>query len=83
MGSIWFHWTQQGLSESTDRRSAAAGGITNYTKCHLSNGILEGINSKVLVAKARARGYRNTQNFINMFYFIAGKLKFDYPLYIT
>ena len=58
-------------------------GITNYTKYHLSNGILEGINSKVQLAKARARGYRNTANFINMIYFIAGKLKFDYPLYST
>ncbi len=58
-------------------------GITNYTKYHLSNGILEGINSKVQLAKARARGYRNTDNFINMIYFLTGKLKFDYPLYST
>ena len=58
-------------------------GITNYTKYHLSNGILEGINSKVQLAKARARGYRNTANFINMIYFIAAKLKFNYPLYST
>lgn len=58
-------------------------GITNYTKYHLSNGILEGINSKVQLAKARARGYRNIQNFINMIYFLTGKLKFDYPRYST
>jgi transposase len=58
-------------------------GITNYTKYHLSNGILEGINSKVQLAKARARGYRNIQNFINMIYFLTGMLKFDYPLYST
>jgi len=58
-------------------------GITNYTKCHLSNGILEGINSKVQLAKARARGHRNTQNFINMIDFIAGKPKSHYPLYST
>ena len=56
-------------------------GITNYTKYHLSNGIIEGIISKVQLAKARARGYRNTTNFINMIYFIAGKLTFKYPLY--
>jgi len=58
-------------------------GITNYTKYHLSNGILEGINSKVQLAKARARGYRKTENFINMIYLIAGKLKFSYPHYST
>lgn len=58
-------------------------GIVNYTTSRLSNGILEGINSKIQLAKKRARGYRNINNFINMIYFIAGKLKFDYPLYST
>jgi transposase len=56
-------------------------GIVNYIKSRLNNGILEGINSKIQLAKKRARGYRNITNFINMIYFIAGKLKFDYPLY--
>jgi transposase len=56
-------------------------GITNYSKYHISNGILEGTNSKIQLAKARARGYRNKNNFINMIYFIAGKLKFNYPLF--
>ncbi len=58
-------------------------GIVNYAKSRLTNGILEGINSKIQLAKKRARGYRNINNFINMIYFIAGKLKFDYPLYFT
>jgi hypothetical protein len=48
-----------------------------------SNGILEGINNKVQLAKRRARGFRNLGNFINMIYFLCGKLKFDYPLYFT
>lgn len=56
-------------------------GIVNYIKSRLNNGILEGINSKIQLAKKRARGYRNITNFINMIYFIASKLKFDYPLY--
>jgi transposase len=50
-------------------------------KSKISNGILEGINSKIQLAKKRARGYRNTANFINMLYFTCGKLKFDYPQY--
>lgn len=58
-------------------------GIINYTKSRISNGILEGINSKIQLAKRRARGYRNKKNFINMIYFIAGKLKFNYPQYLT
>ena len=56
-------------------------GIINYINSKISNGILEGINSKIQLAKRRARGYRNIKNFINMIYFISGKLKFDYPLY--
>jgi transposase len=57
-------------------------GIINYINSRLNNGILEGINSKIQLAKKRARGYRNLNNFINMIYFVAGKLKFDYPLYL-
>ncbi len=58
-------------------------GIINYIESRINNGILEGLNSKIQLAKKRARGYRNTKNFINMIYFTCGKLKFDYPLYST
>ena len=58
-------------------------GIISYTTSRISNGILEGTNSKIQLAKRRARGYRNTQNFINMIYLIAGKLKFNYPYQST
>ena len=56
-------------------------GIVNFCETEINNGILEGINSKIQLAKRRARGYRRTENFINMIYFLCGKLKFDYPLY--
>jgi transposase len=56
-------------------------GVVNYLESRINNGILEGINSKIQLAKKRARGYRNIQNFISMIYFISGKLRFDYPLY--
>lgn len=58
-------------------------GIVHFVESHITNGILEGINSKIQLAKRRARGYRNINNFINMIYFLCGKLKFDYPLYFT
>ena len=58
-------------------------GIVQFTESRISNGILEGINSKVQLAKRRARGYRKLSNFINMIYFLCGKLKFNYPLYFT
>ncbi len=56
-------------------------GIINYVETHITNAILESINNKIQMTKRRARGYRNTDNFINMIYFLCGKLKFNYPLY--
>ena len=58
-------------------------GILHFVETRISNGILEGINSKVQLAKRRARGYRNIRNFINMIHFLCGKLTFNYPRYFT
>lgn len=56
-------------------------GIINYIESGINSGVMEGINNKIQLAKRRARGYRNMHNFMNMIYFIAGKLKFNYPYY--
>lgn len=58
-------------------------GIVAFVESKISNGVLEGINSKVQLAKRNARGYRNVDNFINMIYFLCGKLKFEYPRYFA
>ncbi len=52
-------------------------GILSYFDSELTTGFLEGINSLIQAAKARARGYRNPRNMITMAYLIAGKLKFN------
>ena len=54
-------------------------GILRWLTSRINNGLLEGINSLVQAAKARARGYRSARNFITMIYLLAGKLKFDLP----
>ena len=56
-------------------------GIINYIKSRINSGVMEGINNKIQLAKRRARGYRNIRNYINMIYFMAGKMKWDYPHY--
>jgi len=56
-------------------------GVAAYFDKRVTNGVLEGINSKIQLAKRRARGYRNINNYINMIYFLTAKLKFDYPRY--
>lgn len=58
-------------------------GIVNFCETRINNGILEGVNNKIQLAKRRARGYRTTKNFINMIYYLCGRLEFDYPLYST
>ena len=56
-------------------------GILSHFDSDLTTGFLEGINSLIQAAKARARGYRNPANLITMAYIIAGKLNFKslYP----
>ena len=51
-------------------------GILRWFISGINNGILEGINSLVQAAKAKARGYRSTRNFAAIIYLIAGKLDF-------
>lgn len=60
-------------------KSHWSGVITNFTHPGVNNGILEGINQKIQLAKRRARGFAVISNFIDMAYFVSGKLKFDYP----
>jgi transposase len=71
----------QPFMEAAKTIKAHWSGIINYLKSRLNNGILEGINSKIQLAKKRARGYRNIENFINMIYYICGHLHYDYPRY--
>jgi transposase len=45
----------------------------------IANGLVEGINSLVQAAKAKARGYRNVETLKAITYLIAGKLDFKLP----
>jgi len=54
-------------------------GILRWHDTHIANGILEGINSLVQAAKAKARGYRSTRNLKAIIYLIAGKLELSLP----
>jgi transposase len=58
-------------------------GIIHFVESNITNAILESINSKIQLAKRRARGFRNINNYINMIYFLCGKLTFSYPRYFT
>ena len=52
-------------------------GVLRWFTSKITNGVLEGINSLIQAAKAKARGYRSTRNLITMAYLIAGRLQFN------
>lgn len=55
-------------------------GVLRWFHSRVSNGMLEAMNSLVQAAKARARGYRTTENFITMAYLVCGKLDLSLPI---
>ncbi len=52
-------------------------GIISWYRLRVSNAILEGLNSLVKAAAARARGYRTVKNYIAIIYLVTGKLDFS------
>ena len=54
-------------------------GILAWFDSRIANGLIEGINSLVQAAKAKARGYRSVRNLETIIYLIAGKLDFRLP----
>ena len=54
-------------------------GVLRWFDSKIANGLLEGINSLVQAAKAKARGYRTNRNLCAMIYLIAGKLQLQLP----
>jgi len=52
-------------------------GVINWKRSQIDNGLLEGLNSLVQAAKAKARGYRNSKNFKIIVYLLTGKLDFS------
>jgi transposase len=54
-------------------------GVLRWFESRITNGLLEGLNSLIQSAKARARGFRTTRNLANIIYLIAGKLDLRLP----
>ena len=81
----WYWWASHSrlapITKAAKTIKIHREGILNWFNSRINNGILEGINSLVQAAKAKARGYRNPSNLITMCYVIAGKLDFgiSYP----
>jgi transposase len=74
----WYFWaTHSRLQPIIDAARTIKrhwAGVLQWFESKINNGVLEGINSLIQAAKAKARGYRSTRNLITIIYLIAGKL---------
>ena len=52
-------------------------GVINYTLARISNGVVEGLNSKIKTAMKRAYGFKSPSYLKTIVYLVAGKLCFD------
>ena len=79
----WFFWATHSriepIKEAAYTIKRHRDGVLNCFKSGINNGILEGFNSLIQAAKARARGYRTNEYLITMIYLITGKLRFNLP----
>lgn len=80
----WFFWAThsrlQPMIDAAYTIKSHWNGILRWFVSRISNGILEGINSLIQAAKAKARGYRTTRNLITMVYLVSGKLDLKLPI---
>jgi len=81
----WYYWATHSklvpMSQAAYTIKDHWEGILNWFESRVSNGILEGINSLLQAAKARARGYRNVKTLITMAYIIGSRLDYGLPKY--
>lgn len=79
----WYYWATHSQLEPVIRVAKTIrehwGGVLRWHTTRVTNGVLEGLNSLIQAAKAKARGYRTTRNLIVMTYLIGGKLDFPLP----
>lgn len=79
----WYSWARRSRLEPMKRVAATMrahrDGILAWFDSRIANGLIEGINSLVQAAKAKARGYRSLRNLKAVTYLIAGKLDLRLP----
>ena len=79
----WYFWaTHSRLPPMIDAARTVKrhrDGILRWFDSKIANGLIEGINSLVQAAKAKARGYRSSRNLKAMVYLLAGKLDLRLP----
>jgi transposase len=74
----WYGWAIRSRLEPMKKAARTLKqhreGVLRWFDSKIANGLIEGINSLVQAAKAKARGYRSLRNLIAITYLIAGKI---------
>ena len=77
----WYFWATHSriepIKEAAKTIKRHWSGVLRWYTSKVSNGILEGLNSLVQAAKAKARGYRTFKNLKTIIYMLTGKLDYS------
>jgi len=76
----WYFWATHSriveIKEAARTIERHWSGVARWHISRINNGILEGLNSLVQAARAKARGYRTFKNLKTMIYILTGKLDY-------
>lgn len=76
----WYFWATHSriipIKDAAKTIKRHWSGVLRWYQSKINNGLLEGINSLVQAAKAKARGYRTFKNLKTIIYMITGKLDY-------
>lgn len=79
----WYFWATHSrlppIIEAARTVKRHWNGILRWFDSRIANGLIEGINSLVQAAKAKARGYRSIRNLTAIVYLLTGKLDLQLP----
>jgi transposase len=77
----WYFWATHSRIEEMKETAKTIkrhwSGVLQWYDSRINNGILEGLNSLVQAAKAKARGYRTFKNLKTIIYMLTGKLDYS------
>ena len=77
----WYFWATHSrieeIKEAAQTIKRHWSGVLRWYDSRINNGILEGLNSLVQAAKAKARGYKTFKNLRTIIYMLTGKLDYS------
>ena len=78
----WYHWARcsglRPIAQAAATLRNYRDGVLRYVRHPITNGVAEGLNSKIMSIKRKACGFRNAEHFTTAIYFHCGGLEL-YP----